>query len=71
MVANIIADVIIGISSQVTKYLKKDGLLLVSGIIRERKEEVIETYAGKGFELISVDEMGEWVAIVFKCQDSL
>lgn len=71
MVANIIADVIIGISGQVPKYLKKGGLLLTSGIIRERKDEVISVYCGKGFELISTDEMGEWTAIVFRCQDSL
>lgn len=71
MVANIIADVIVDLSTQVPKYLKKGGILLTSGIIRERKEEVIETYTGMGFELVSVDEMGEWVAIVFRCQDSL
>ena len=71
MVANIIADVIIGLSSQVPKYLKKGGILLTSGIIRERKDEVIETYTRMGFELLSIDEMGEWVAIVFKCLDSL
>ena len=71
VVANIIADVIIGLSSQVPKYLKKSGILLTSGIIRERKEEVIRTYTGNGFEFVSIDEMGEWVAIVFKCQDSL
>ncbi len=71
MVANIIADVIIGISSQVPKYLKKDGILLTSGIIRERKEDVIKSYTEKGFDFVSIDEMGEWVAIVFKCRDSL
>lgn len=71
MVANIIADVIIGISSQVPGYLKKGGILLTSGIIRERKDEVIRTYTENGFEFVSVNEMGEWTAIVFKCQDSL
>jgi ribosomal protein L11 methyltransferase len=71
MVANIIADVIIGISGHVPKYLKKGGILLTSGIIRERKDDVIRSYTGMGFELVSVDEMGEWTAIVFRCQDSL
>ncbi len=71
IVANIIADVIIDLSDVMGDYLKKGGIILTSGIIRERKDEVVEAYAKKGFEFISVDELGEWVAIVFKCQDSL
>lgn len=71
MVANIIADVVIGISELVPGYLKQGGILLTSGIIKERKEDVIKAYTALGFQLINVDEMGEWVAIVFKCQDSL
>lgn len=71
MVANIIADVVIGISELVPSYLKQGGILLTSGIIKERKEDVIKAYTALGFQLINVDEMGEWVAIVFKCQDSL
>ena len=71
MVANIIADVVIGISELVPNYLKRGGILLTSGIIKERKEDVIKAYTALGFQLINVEEMGEWVAIVFKCQDSL
>ena len=66
--ANIIADVIIDLSGTAGDYLKKDGILIVSGIIRDRKQEVIEAYDEKGFELIKADEMGEWVAMVFKWQ---
>lgn len=71
VVANIIADVVISLSPLMPKYLKKGGILLASGIIRERKEDVIKAYTGLGFEYESTDEMGEWVAIVFKCPDSL
>ena len=71
MVANIIADVVINISSLVPAYLKKDGTLITSGIIRERKEDVLKAYTDAGFELIDNLEMGEWVAIVFKCRNSL
>jgi len=71
VVANIIADVIIGISKDVTSYLKPGGILLTSGIIKERKDDVISAYSQLKFELISVFEMGEWVAIAFKCPDTL
>jgi ribosomal protein L11 methyltransferase len=71
VVANIIADVIVDIAGRVPYYLKKDGYFITSGIIRERKDEVIEAYRANGFLLESLHESGEWVAIVFRCQDSL
>lgn len=71
IVANIIANVIIDISGKVSSYLKKDGIFITSGIIRERKDEVLEAYKKQGFECEHVEELGEWVAIVFKCLDSL
>jgi ribosomal protein L11 methyltransferase len=71
VVANIIADVVIKLSEPMPQYLKKGGILLTSGIIRERREDVVKAYTGLGFEVITIDEMGEWVAIVFKCPDSL
>lgn len=71
MVANIIANVIIDISPLVPSYLKKGGLLITSGIIRERKQEVLEAYQKLGYVCETEEEMGEWVAMVLKCQDSL
>ncbi|MCX7923214.1 MAG: 50S ribosomal protein L11 methyltransferase [Clostridia bacterium] len=71
VVANIIANVIIDLGETMPHYLKKDGLLITSGIIKERKQEVIETYLKHGFVHEVTQELGEWVAIVFKCQDSL
>lgn len=71
MVANIIANVVIDISKIVPDYLKVGGYLITSGIIRERREEVIEAYTKLGFTVESGLELGEWVAIVFKCQNSL
>ncbi len=71
IVANIIANVIIDISSKVSSYLKKDGLFITSGIIKERSQEVLETYTKLGFKCEQLEELGEWVAIVFRCIDSL
>ncbi len=71
VVANIIADVLIGFAELIPKYLKEGGLLIASGIIRERKDDVLKAYTALGFRLESIDEMGEWVAIVFKCPGSL
>lgn len=71
VVANIIANVIIDISGSLPYYLKTGGFLATSGIIRERKQEVIDIYLKNGFTCEKILEMGEWVAILFKCQNSL
>ncbi|HHV97936.1 MAG TPA: 50S ribosomal protein L11 methyltransferase [Clostridiaceae bacterium] len=71
IVANIIAGVIIDLADDILHHLKPGGLFITSGIIKSKKEMVIERYLKKKFECIEVKEDGEWVAIVFKCPDSL
>lgn len=71
VVANIIANVIIDITEIVPYYLRQGGYFLTSGIIKERKDEVIEKCRTMGFACEKVLELGEWVAISFKCQNSL
>jgi ribosomal protein L11 methyltransferase len=71
VIANIIASVIVDISESMPYYVNKEGYFLTSGIIKERKQEVLDAYNSKGFKAVEILEMGEWVAIAFKCQDSL
>ncbi len=71
VIANIIASVIIDISQSIPYHVKADGYFITSGIIKERKDEVLEAYLKNGFTCEEVIEMGEWVAIAFKCQGSL
>lgn len=71
IVANIIADVIIDLSEVAGDYLKQGGLFITSGIIKERKEEVLKAYLENGFTFETAEELGEWVAMVFKCQNFL
>ncbi len=61
--ANIVADVIIGISDTVPRFLKKDGIFIASGIIIERKDEVLAAIE-KSFKVIEVYEKSGWAAIV-------
>lgn len=65
IVANIIANVIIDISPFIPYYLKAGGVFLTSGIIKERKDEVIEAYQKLGFTCKDELEIGEWVALAF------
>ena len=61
--ANIIADVIIAMSELFTKFLKKGGKLITSGIITERKDEVIAALEKAGFAIENVTIEGDWTAI--------
>lgn len=71
IVANIIADVIIGIADNMRLLIKDGGIVITSGIIKERRDEVLEAYTSRGFVREDLMELGEWVAIVFRWQDSL
>ena len=58
VVANIVADVIIALSTEVRPYLKKDGFFLTSGIIDQRADEVAAALKAAGWEIIetNIDE---------------
>ena len=51
VVANIVADVIMGLSPRVRPFLKPGGLFLCSGIIDTRAEEVAESLRQNGWEI--------------------
>lgn len=62
VVANIIADVIILLSKTVKQFMKEDGLFIGSGIINDRKNDVIKALVNEGFTIMEIREMGEWAA---------
>jgi len=64
--ANIVADVIIALSSIMLKQLKAGGVLICSGIIDERRDEVKAVLEAEGFKVIEVKEERGWVALVLK-----
>lgn len=61
--ANIVADVIIALTKQAPAYLKDGGVFLCSGIITERKADVLAALAAGGFRVEDVREKKGWVAI--------
>lgn len=66
IVANIIADIILRLIPQVQVRLKQGGIFLASGIIEERRPEVIEAAKGAGFTLLDEQIKDEWVAQVWQ-----
>lgn len=61
--ANIVADVIIALSSKVPCYLKDGGIFITSGIIRERLEDVYGALEKNGFKVLDTKYKKDWVAI--------
>ena len=63
IVANIVADVIMGMQDILKSKLKREGTLIVSGIIAPRADEVQASLLGAGFVLDRRDQSGDWVAM--------
>lgn len=66
--ANIVADVLIAMSGIFKSFLRHGGTLVVSGIIKDRQEEVLDKIKSQGFELIETREKEDWTAAAFKLQ---
>lgn len=62
-VANIVADAICMLCGPMTKHLVPGGLLICSGIIKEREQDVLEAVAAAGYTVIDRLTKGEWVAL--------
>lgn len=63
IVANIVADVIMGMQYILKDKLKPEGMLIVSGIIAPRADEVQQSLTDAGFVLDRRDQSGDWVAM--------
>lgn len=61
--ANIVADVLIAMSDLFRQKLKNNGILIISGIITERKDEVVNAVVDSGFEVIETAEGEGWAAV--------
>jgi len=66
VVANILADVIIPLSSVIRPFMKDGGVFITSGIIDTKEKAVKEALIENGFEIIDTTYLGEWVSIVAK-----
>ena len=64
VVANIVADVIIGLSGMVRPFLKEGGLFLCSGIIDERAEEVLAQLRADGWIVMERHDSEGWYSFL-------
>lgn len=64
--ANIVADVIIRLLPDVGDFMEEDGILIVSGIIDIRKDDVLSAVEKNGFRIEAEAYRENWCAFVLK-----
>ena len=66
MMANITGEVLKMLAPSIPKNLKKEGVLILSGIIESRLEMVKAAYEAVGMQVVFERRKGEWFALVLK-----
>ncbi|MDU5806005.1 MAG: 50S ribosomal protein L11 methyltransferase [Peptoniphilus harei] len=64
IVSNIIAEIIVDEIKNLKNHMDEGGIFITSGIIKERRQMVIDALEENGFEIIDELEKNNWVAIV-------
>jgi len=63
LVANIIADVICMLAEPARAHIVPGGVMICSGIIREREQDVLDSLCAAGYGMDQRLEQGDWVCI--------
>lgn len=66
VVANILADVIIGLKDELASLVQPGGLLIASGIIDVREEDVRVELEHAGFTPVRTQQQAEWIALILR-----
>jgi len=64
--ANIIVEILLILLKDVEKFLNEDGILILSGILEEKSQIIIDAAEKSGFALEEKTAENDWVALVFK-----
>ena len=68
VIANIVADVLTMIASDLKKCLNKDGILIISGILDKHIARVQNKF--KDLEEVELIHKNEWITVVYKNKES-
>ena len=64
--ANLTADILLRLKEKILQQLKPSGRVIMSGIIKNRREEVIKSLLEHGYKLGAERSAGEWVALLME-----
>ena len=63
ILCNILAEVIKGIIPEISNCLKKDGEVILSGILNSQKDEIFNLLNASNFQINDVSSKKDWVCI--------
>ena len=61
--ANLMAEIIMSICEKMPACLNENGIFISSGIITEKKEQVVSALRKAGFRILEISEEEDWCAI--------
>ncbi|WP_411953482.1 50S ribosomal protein L11 methyltransferase [Alkalibacillus sp. S2W] len=70
IVSNILAEIIVQTTEEAYQLIKPGGYFITSGIINAKKDLVRSDLEDKGFEVIEVNKMEEWISMIAKKPES-
>lgn len=68
VIANIVADVLVIIASDLKKCLKEDGILIISGILDKHIDKVLRKF--QDLQQLKLIHKNEWITVVLKNKGS-
>jgi ribosomal protein L11 methyltransferase len=68
VLANIQKNILLLTSEKIKAKLKKNGIVVLSGLLLKDETEIISHYQSIGFKLMEKKVMNDWIAVVFKME---
>ncbi|WP_419740976.1 50S ribosomal protein L11 methyltransferase [Ruegeria sp.] len=66
--ANILKGPLVALSPEISANLRAEGYAILSGILNEQADDVVNVYSQNGFNLHHRDEIGEWTTLILSKQ---
>jgi len=64
--ANIQKNILILIAEEIKLKMNKKGMVILSGLLMNDEEDIVQVYKKFGFELVEKKQMDEWISLVMK-----
>ncbi|MCF3973775.1 50S ribosomal protein L11 methyltransferase [Paracoccus salsus] len=68
VLANILKQPLIDLSPEMARHVGSGGKVILSGILSDQAQEVVQAYEAAGFALDRRDDLGEWVTLTLTRQ---
>ncbi len=66
IMANIQKNILILIAGEIKLKMNKKGMVILSGLLMNDEEDIVQIYKKFGFELVEKKQMDEWISLVMK-----